>query len=87
MQPNLRMCLACRKIFDRREMSRFVKTCDGVVLDDTGKREGRGAYLCKSGECLDKLMRKKLLNRVFSCNVDEDIYLQIAEERLDKEQD
>lgn len=87
MQPTLRMCLSCRRLFDRREMSRFVKTEGGVILDKSGKRDGRGAYLCNSGECLDKLKRKKLLNRVFSCMVDEGVYLQIAEERLDKEQD
>ena len=87
MQPNLRMCLSCRKLFDRREMSRFVKTEDGVIFDRTGKRDGRGAYICADSECLDRLKRKKLLNRVFSCKVDDTIYLQIAEDKLDKKQD
>lgn len=87
MQQTLRMCLACRKLCDKSELSRFVLTSDGVVLDKTGKRDGRGAYLCKSAECLDKLMKKRLLNRAFSCKVDEEVYLQIAEERLGKRQD
>lgn len=68
-------------------MSRFVKCEAGVIYDSTGKRDGRGAYLCADSACLDKLRKKKLLNRAFSCNVDDKIYLQIAEERLDKKQD
>ena len=86
MRPILRMCISCRKLYDRRGMSRFVKTADGVILDGTGKLDGRGAYLCDSAECLEKLKKKKLLNRAFSCNIDDKIYLQIAEERLDKKQ-
>lgn len=87
MQPNRRMCIVCRRLFDRNELIRFVLNADGVSVDYSGRTDGRGAYLCKSAECLEKLMKKRLLNRAFSRKVDESVYLAIAEEGLDKRQD
>lgn len=61
-------------------MLRFVKGADGVVFADTAqKADGRGAYVCGEVACLNKLIGKKLLNKVFSCKVDEGIYLAVAE--------
>ncbi|MBQ8342868.1 MAG: YlxR family protein [Clostridia bacterium] len=77
----MRMCIACREMKPKAEMTRVVKTADDeIYLDPTGKAAGRGAYVCNSAECLKKLSGKKLLNKAFSANVSEDVYKGIGEE-------
>lgn len=76
----LRMCMACRERKSKREMLRIVRNETGIHLDFSGKAEGRGAYLCDSEECLKKLMRYKLINKTFSCDVDDTVYKAIEEE-------
>ncbi|NOZ26842.1 MAG: YlxR family protein [Chloroflexi bacterium] len=52
-----RTCIACRKVQSKRELVRIVRTPEGeVVIDPTGKRSGRGAYLCRSQECWQKIL-------------------------------
>lgn len=67
-------------------MLRVVKNDKGVHLDFSGKAEGRGAYLCNSEECLKKLLRYKLLNKTFSCEIGEEVYKAIEEEFRGREQ-
>jgi predicted RNA-binding protein YlxR (DUF448 family) len=56
-QPQ-RSCIACRQRFDKRALSRLVFTGDaGVVVDATGKRNGRGAYLCSAPGCWQKILQ------------------------------
>ncbi|MDD4211724.1 MAG: YlxR family protein [Clostridia bacterium] len=75
-----RMCIACREMKDKNDLLKIVKNKDGQIeLDLTGKKAGRGAYICKSSECHKKLNKQKLLNRTFSMNVDAKIYEQIEE--------
>lgn len=76
----LRMCMACRERKNKKEMLRVVKSGSGVHLDFTGKAEGRGAYLCNSEACLQKLLRFKLVNKTFSCDAGEEVYKAIEEE-------
>lgn len=53
-----RTCVVCRRQVDKRRLTRVVRTPeDGVVIDPTGKRNGRGAYLCDQAECWDKALR------------------------------
>lgn len=80
----MRTCIACRSVKDKREMYRIVKSGDKISLDKTGKANGRGAYICKDGECFKKLKKGRLLNRAFSCAVDDAVYDEIAEEFLGK---
>ena len=83
-QP-LRMCIACRELKDKRDMLRVVKNSEGkIFLDFSSKAQGRGAYICDSAECLAKLKKQKLLNKVFSCEVDGGVYSAIMEEYLGK---
>jgi predicted RNA-binding protein YlxR (DUF448 family) len=83
-QP-IRTCIACRKEFDKKDLLRIVKSKDGVFsVDKTGKANGRGAYICSSADCIKKLNKAKLLNRVFAMNVPNEIYLEIEEELLAK---
>ncbi len=55
-----RTCVICREKVDKRRLTRIVRTPDsGVVIDPTGKRNGRGAYLCDNPECWDKVVQQK----------------------------
>lgn len=79
----MRMCIACRQMKDKRELLRIVKDKENnISIDKTGKKNGRGAYICKDKECLAKLKKQKLLNKAFKTNVSEDVYKLIEEEIL-----
>ncbi len=59
-----RMCVVCRQKWDKRALTRIVRTPDaGVVIDPTGKRNGRGAYLCTQATCWDKAVHKQALDK------------------------
>lgn len=74
-KPSLRMCIACRGLFDKKELRRIVRTPQGEVLfDPTGKAAGRGAYLCYAPECLKKLVKNRLLNKSFKTTVSQEAY-------------
>ena len=77
----MRQCVGCGEMKDKKEMMRILKTAEGsIVLDMTGKKNGRGAYLCKSAECLQKARRNKGLERSFKMSIPEEVY-----ETLEKE--
>ena len=77
----LRMCIACRGLKEKRSMLRIVKNSEGkIFLDFSSKASGRGVYICDSPECIKKLKKQRLLNKVFSTAVDEEIYTAIEEE-------
>lgn len=79
----MRMCIACREMKPKIEMTRVVKNADGEIFPDpTGKAPGRGAYICASEECLKKLTGKKLLHKAFSANVDLEVYRGVEEDAL-----
>ena len=60
----MRMCVGCREMKEKRDLIRIVRTPEGeTVLDPTGKRSGRGAYVCRHAECLKKSIRQKQLER------------------------
>lgn len=74
------MCVVCREQKEKREMLRLVKGPDGnIVIDYTSKAPGRGAYICDNPDCIKKLRAKKLLSKIFSCEVDEGVYAAIEE--------
>ena len=74
-QPSLRMCIACKGLFDKKDLRRIVRTPQGEVLfDPTGKAAGRGAYLCSDPECLKKLVKNRLLNKSFKTPVPQEAY-------------
>ena len=81
----LRMCVACRQMKDKRSLIRVVKDKEGnISIDETGKKNGRGAYVCKESECFAKLKKQKSLNKAFKCNIDDEILSQIEEEVFGK---
>lgn len=77
----LRMCIACRELKEKKEMLRVVKNAESkIFIDFSSKASGRGAYICDNPDCIKKLTKYKLLNKVFSCAVDQDVYAKIEEE-------
>ncbi len=80
-KEKIRMCIVCRGQSDKKTLIRIVKNKEGqIFVDGTGKANGRGAYVCKSKECFEKLKKTKALNRAFKCNVPEDVYTKLGEE-------
>lgn len=76
----MRMCIACRQMQDKRNLLRIVKDkTEGISIDLTGKKNGRGAYICKNEECLKKSIKQKSFNKAFQANIDDSIYSQIQE--------
>lgn len=79
----MRMCIACREMKPKTEMTRVVKNADGEIFaDPTGKAAGRGAYICSEPACLTMLEKKKLLHKTFSTNVSEEVYLGVEGKAL-----
>ncbi len=79
----MRMCIACKEMKAKQEMTRVVKTADGEIFADaSGKAAGRGAYVCSNPDCLKKLGDKKLLHKAFSANVAAEVYLGVEEDAL-----
>ena len=71
----MRMCLGCGEMKPKRELIKVVKSKEGdISLDLTGKKSGRGAYICKSVECFEKARKARKFERSFSCMISEDIY-------------
>ena len=79
----MRMCNGCMEMKPKKELIRVVKTNEEEVLVDlTGKKSGRGAYVCKSIECLEKAFKAKRLNKNLQTNISDDIYNKLKEEIL-----
>lgn len=78
---SLRQCVGCGEMKDKKEMMRVLKSAEGqVCLDMTGRKNGRGAYLCKNGECLSKARRSKGLERSFKMRIPDEIYVNLEKE-------
>lgn len=77
----MRMCTGCGEMFDKRTLVRVVKSPDGEVsLDLTGKKSGRGAYVCRNTACLEKARKKKAFERAFSVQISQEVYDRMLEE-------
>lgn len=77
----VRRCVGCQEMKGKKEMIRVIRTKEGeFLLDATGKKNGRGAYICPSGECLKKAVRNKGLERSFKQSIPPEVY-----EALEKE--
>lgn len=68
------MCISCRTLKEKSELVRVVM-CDGAVtVDETGRANGRGAYVCKSIDCINKAKKANMLSKAFKCRVDSSAY-------------
>lgn len=71
----LRMCNGCMEMKPKKELIRVVRSPEGeVTVDLTGKKSGRGAYICKSQECLEKAFKAKRLSRNLDTQISEEVY-------------
>ena len=69
------MCSVCREKRDKSELIRIVRTVNGeFAIDLNGKTQGRGAYICKSRECIEKCIKKRALNKSFKTNIPNELY-------------
>ena len=70
-----RQCVGCRTMKDKKALVRVVKTPENeVVLDLTGKKSGRGAYVCPAMECLKKARKSRALERAFDLTIPAEVY-------------
>lgn len=77
----LRKCLGCSEGKPKRELIRIVKNKDGdIFVDLTGKANGRGAYICKSSNCLEKAIKTKRLNKALEVEIPDKIYDDLLKE-------
>lgn len=77
----LRMCVGCREMKEKRELIRIVRTPEhSGEIDHTGKKSGRGAYICNDPACLKKARKSKALERALNVSLDEEVYLRLEEE-------
>lgn len=71
----LRRCLGCFESKPKNELMRIVKSKDGEIsFDKTGKKQGRGAYICYNEECLEKVIKSKKLDKEFETVISNEIY-------------
>ena len=76
-----RRCTGCGEHFPKNTLIRVLRTPEGeIILDVTGKRSGRGAYICKSADCLKKARRARRIESSLECSVPDEIYARMEEE-------
>lgn len=76
-----RMCTGCMEMKPKKELIRVVKSTEGdISVDLTGKKNGRGAYVCKNTECLEKAFKAKRLQRNLEAQISDEIYSRLKEE-------
>lgn len=76
-----RMCTGCMQMKPKKELIRVVKNKEGEIsIDLVGKKPGRGAYVCKDIECLEKAYKTKKLERNLEAKIDEEMYNRLKEE-------
>ena len=77
----MRQCIGCGEMKGKKEMIRILKTeTEGIILDATGRKNGRGAYICPHMECFQKAVKSRGLERAFKMPVPKEVY-----ESLEKE--
>ena len=83
-QPQ-RTCMGCNSKKDKKDFIRIVKNKENEIsIDRTGKKEGRGAYICDDITCLEKLIRSKRLEKIFDMKISNEIYENLRGVILDK---
>ncbi len=77
----MRKCTGCNEMMPKKELVRVVRSPEGEVsLDLTGKKPGRGAYVCRNPECLAKARKAKRFERAFSCAIPDGVFDKMEEE-------
>lgn len=80
-----RTCIGCNTTKNKNKLIRIVRTVDGeIIVDKTGKVNGRGAYICDNIECIEKAIKTKKLERTFEKKIEDEIYEKIRGVIIDK---
>ncbi len=80
----MRKCTGCGEMKPKKELVRIVRSPEGdISVDLTGKKSGRGAYICRSGQCLATAKKANRLGKAFDCQVPPDVYDRLAKEIAD----
>jgi uncharacterized protein len=78
-----RMCLGCQEMKPKKELIRVTKNSEGnIKMDLTGKAPGRGAYICKNVECLEKAIKSRRFEKAFETKISEEIFAALREELI-----
>jgi predicted RNA-binding protein YlxR (DUF448 family) len=81
----MRMCTGCNEMKPKKELVRIVRSKEGEVsVDLTGKKPGRGAYICRNSECLEKAFKTKRLNRNLEAAISDEIYEKLKGEIINE---
>ncbi len=82
----MRMCVGCREMKPKKELLRVVRSPEGIVsIDMTGRKPGRGAYVCRSAECLKRAIKQRQLERAFECPLGEETHASLLQALNDLE--
>ena len=77
----MRQCVGCGSMKPKKEMMRVLKTAEeGIILDTTGKKNGRGAYLCRSMDCLKSARKNRGIERSFKMSIPNEVYDNLEKE-------
>ena len=77
----MRKCVGCQEMKGKMEMIRILKTeQEGIILDATGRKNGRGAYICRSGECLEKAIKNRGVERSLKMSIPQEVYDSLKKE-------
>ena len=77
----MRQCVGCRESKSKKDLIRIIKDADNnISVDFTGKKNGRGAYICNDSNCLEKAIKTKALDRSFKMTVSKEVYDSLREE-------
>lgn len=77
----MRQCIGCRQSVPKKNMLRIIKTPEGTMeIDFSGKKNGRGAYVCYSEQCLEKAFKNKGLEKSLGLSVPQEVYLELQKE-------
>lgn len=80
-----RTCMGCNQKKDKKQLIRIVKNKENEIsIDRTGKKEGRGAYICDDTKCLEKLIKSNRLEKIFEMKISQEIYESLRGVILDK---
>ena len=82
-QIPLRQCIGCKERKTKPELVRIIRTPENeICLDKTGKKNGRGAYICPNIQCFNKARKSNAFSRMFNVDIPEEIYDAISEELM-----
>ncbi len=83
----MRMCLGCNQMKPKKELIRAVKSPEGdISLDTTGKKSGRGAYICPNPECFLLARKNRRFEKSFSCRISDEMYDSMERELNERQQ-